>query len=63
MMQRNKAFTFRLTRNLILYNPIDVNMKTHERTALKLFSDECHPLHKFMNFLTHGAGLRVRIEQ
>ena len=57
MMQRNRAV--RLTRNLMLYSPIDVYMKTCERTALKVFNDECHPLHKFMNFLPHGARLRV----
>ena len=52
LMQRNRAV--RLTRNLMLYSPIDVYMKTCERTALKVLNDECHPLHKFMNFLPHG---------
>ena len=58
MMQRNRAVT--LTRNLMLYSAIDIYMKTCKRTALTVLNDECHPLHRFMNSLPHGARLRAR---
>jgi len=57
MMLRKRAV--RITRNCMLCDPGEMYLATCKRTALKVFNDEYHPLHKYMYFLPHGARLCV----
>jgi hypothetical protein len=49
----------RISKNDLLCDPNDAYTATCQRMAVKIFEDESHPLRKYINFLPHGARLRV----